>query len=66
MILRFKKKANISGYAQQLEIDTTAKTFTSGYFVFNGTACELKSKDFENLINELEQNEFQRVLRVKL
>lgn len=39
-ILRFASKANANGNSLEMEIDTTNKTYTTGYYIF---VCDIET-----------------------
>lgn len=66
MILLFKTAIGItSGLAKGLKIDTDTKTYKNGYYVLTISelmdAIIIKNKDYEKLITELKNENFQNV-----
>lgn len=58
MILQFKTPRNKNGNRRYLAIDTTAGTFTRNNPRFIMEGIEVKSRDFTELVKELEKNGF--------
>lgn len=58
MILQFKTPRNTNGNRRYLAIDTTSRAFTRNnpYFITEG--IEIKSRDYSQLVKELEKNGF--------
>lgn len=62
MIIRFTTTTNSYGNNFQLEIDTDAKQFKYGTFLFHSAdVTEMKKVQLEQLINTIEGNGFKRV-----
>lgn len=58
MILQFKTPRNTNGNRRYLAIDTAAGTFTRNNPRFIMEGIEVKSRDFTELVKELEKNGF--------
>lgn len=58
MILQFKTPRNKNGNRRYLAIDTAAGTFTRNNPRFIMEGIEVKSRDFTELVKELEKNGF--------
>lgn len=58
MILQFKTPRNTNGNRRYLAIDTAAGTFTRNNPRFIMEGVEVKSRDYMELVKELEKNGF--------
>ena len=58
MILQFKTPRNQNGNRRYLAIDTAAGTFTRKNPRFIMEGIEVKSRDYSQLVKELENNSF--------
>ena len=64
MILQFKTKRNTYGHRKYLAIDTGSETYTrhDPYIVTEG--IEIKTSDYNELIEQLKRNEYKEVERI--
>lgn len=58
MVLQFKTPRNQNGNRRYLAIDTAAGTFTRKNPRFIMEGIEVKSRDYSQLVKELENNSF--------
>lgn len=54
-ILRFASKINANGNSLQIEIDTTNKTYTTGYYLFvcDSETIRMNKKELRKLENQI-------------
>lgn len=58
MVLQFKTPRNLNGNRRYLAIDTAARTFTRNNPRFIMEGIEVKTRDYKELVKQLENNGF--------